>query len=274
MSIDLSNPFLVIRLCLLIVSGQLIISCTELLYNRRIYQPGGLLAWNFIKGSRRFFFKRPVLSRLFGLLFSYPNVLAIIVAELALAILMDWQIVNDRPIAASVWGLTTLKIISGWRNTYSSNGSDQLSNIILWSAGLYMLDRQSTPVAFMAVIFIAFQAELSYLTSGAYKLIHPGWRDGTSLKGILSTRVFGSRHIKLVMDKIGQGYILNSFLLIFGEILLGISFMFPPPLCLASLSIGIFFHLLTAIIMGLNTFVWSFGATYPAIYFVSVQLYK
>jgi len=274
MNTDLSNPVLVIRFCLLIVSGQLIISCVELLYDRRIYQPGGLLDWAHIRRGRRLFTAHPILARLFDILFSYPNVLVIIVAELALAILMDWQIVNDRSIARSVWGLTALKALSGWRNTYSSNGSDQLSNIILWSAGLYMLDPSSTPIAFVTLIFIAFQAELSYLTSGAYKLIHPGWRNGESLKGILSTRVFGSRHMKVVMDKMEHSYVLNSFLLIFGEILLGLSFIFPPQLCLVSLSIGLFFHLLTAMIMGLNTFVWSFGATYPAIYFVSLQLHK
>jgi hypothetical protein len=36
--------------------------------------------------------------------------------------------------------------------------------------------------------------------------------------------------------------------------------------------IGLLFHVLSAMTMGLNTFVWAFVATYPAILFCSFSL--
>ena len=41
----------------------------------------------------------------------------------------------------------------------------------------------------------------------------------------------------------------------------------------ASLSAGFFFHLVTAVTMGLNTFLWAFLATYPAVVFLVASVW-
>ena len=33
---------------------------------------------------------------------------------------------------------------------------------------------------------------------------------------------------------------------------------------------GLLFHVASAVLMGLNTFLWAFGATYPAVFYCSV----
>jgi hypothetical protein len=43
----------------------------------------------------------------------------------------------------------------------------------------------------------------------------------------------------------------------------------PFPLMVVLLSLGMLFHLLCAVIMGLNSFLWAFVATYPALVFAN-----
>jgi uncharacterized membrane protein (DUF485 family) len=42
----------------------------------------------------------------------------------------------------------------------------------------------------------------------------------------------------------------------------------PAPFAYVMLALGVLFHVTNAVVMGLNTFVWSFVATYPAVIWV------
>ncbi|HXB91892.1 MAG TPA: hypothetical protein VNU72_06370, partial [Puia sp.] len=205
-------------------------------------------------------------------IYSYPNVLFLIVSLLGFALSTVVCLFLGKPVNILVIIMTVLTLLVGMRNAYSNNGSDQLANIILVCLAIAMLQPGSTLIRTLSVVFIVFQIELSYITSGVYKLIGPGWRNGSSLKGVLSTGQFGNAHLKRWMDSNPVTYILMSFGIIFGEILLGLSFLLPPELCLFMLSVGVLFHLSVAVIMGFNTFVWTFLAAYPAVYYASLEL--
>ena len=170
--------------------------------------------------------------------------------------------------------LLLLSFAIHYRNAYTVNGSDQLNNITQLALCVALVFKQSVVVQFSSCCFIAFQAELSYLTSGVYKLINVGWRDGSFLRSVLSTRVFGNRWLKSAFDLVPNKtyYILFSFVIIFGEILLGLAFAVPPELSIIILAIGLLFHLSIAVIMGLNTFIWAFLGTYPSIYLIAQYL--
>jgi hypothetical protein len=56
------------------------------------------------------------------------------------------------------------------------------------------------------------------------------------------------------------------------ECLFPLALVTPLPVSLALLAGGLAFHLLAAVFMGLNTFLWSFAATYPAILYCAARL--
>jgi hypothetical protein len=274
MDIDLFKPADTLKLILLIISVQLIISSLEGLYNYKIYKPGQLLGWRNIKQSKKIFRANPFIERVFDLLFNYPNSLFLIFSRLVLTGLMIYLIIAKKSFNTEIILIAVLTILIGLRDTYSNNGADQLTGIILIAISFTALRPGSVVVQYAAIIFIAFQAILSYLTSGAYKLINEGWRNGNNLQAILSTEVFGNLYVKRIMDNLPNSYIIGSFLIMFGELFLGICFLFPPQLCLLVLFTGVLFHLSVAVVMGLNTFLWTFGSTYPAIYFISQHYFN
>jgi hypothetical protein len=191
-----------------------------------------------------------------------------------LSIFIIFDIINNRNYAIEIIALTIITLLVNLRDTYSNNGSDQLTSIILIALSIAALRRGSVIVEYVSILFIAFQALLSYFTSGIYKFINVGWRNGENLQAILCTEVFGNRQIAKMMDRVPNSYILASFAVMFGEIFLGLSFLMPPFFCLCILLTGILFHIIIAAVMGLNTFVWTFASTYPAIYFVSLHYFN
>ncbi|WP_139235723.1 hypothetical protein [Mucilaginibacter polytrichastri] len=125
----------------------------------------------------------------------------------------------------------------------------------------------------IALAFITAQALLAYGTSGFLKLTKAGWLNGTYVLEILKTSTFGNRKILDYFSKRIMLRFAASFIVVFGDILLSISVLFPPKICLCILLIGLCLHLGIAFVMGLNTFVWAFCATYPAIFYFSCKLY-
>ncbi len=274
MNINFSNPENVLRLIFIILSPQLIISSMEVVYTRTMYKEGYLLSWSYIKKSKKIFRLNRLTEKMFDLIFHYPNSIFLIAVKLLLTIITIFFALRNESYGVEIIILTVLTILGNLRDTYSNNGSDQLTSIILISLSLAALRPDSLLVQYAAIFFIAFQAVLSYFTSGIYKFINQGWRNGDSLRAILSTEIFGDEHIKKVMDNMPNSYAIGSFLIIFGEIFLAMSFMMPPPICLFILSTGILFHVSVAAVMGLNTFLWTFASAYPAIYFISLHYFN
>ena len=265
------TPEITIRLVLLIISIKLVLSSLESLYNYNIYRPNQLLSWKYIKKTRKIFTLKKISISGFDTIFSFQGTLILTTIQLILTLLMVFNLLFNKPVGVLVLLITFLGILLGMRNTYSNNGSDQLSNIIMLAVCLSMAPGASDLTRYLSIIFIAFQIELSYLTSGVYKLINIDWRNGECLKGVLSTAQFGNIYLKRWLDSNPVTYILSSFMIIFGEILLSLSFLFPPELCLLMLLSGVGFHLFVAFVMGFNTFLWSFSAAYPCIYFISIH---
>jgi hypothetical protein len=264
------DPDKVLRLILLIINFQVVISSLEALVNIKIYRPGQLFSWVYIKRANKLLTLNPLFEKTFNTLFDYPNIIFFTAIKLSLSILLVIFLCTGKPIHLLVLTITIMSVLTGLRNTYGTDGSDQLTNIIMLTICIAMLPGLSGSGKTIAICFIAFQAELSYVTSGAYKFISPGWKNGDYLRDILSTASYGNKYAKKFFDSIPISYIIGSFCIIFGELLFGLCFLFPPDLCLVTLAIGILFHFSVALIMGLNTFLWAFVSTYPAIYFITL----
>lgn len=150
------------------------------------------------------------------------------------------------------------------RAIYGLDGADQMTLSVFGPLTLaYALP---TPAVIEACLgFIALQSCLSYLTAGWAKAVSPVWRSGAALPGIFSTRIYGNRALA---EFLGARPALARWLsrgVILGELALPLALVTPAPVAAGLLAAGLAFHGASALVMGLNTFLWSFAATYPAI---------
>ena len=263
----------VIRWTLIPLCIQVILVSLECIYNGELYRPAHLLGWDRVRASRRIRSAGALRAGLLVFFFDYPNVLFLFAARAGLAVTVFWFAVQGRYYPWMILVLWVLGEAATRRNASSENGSDQMSNIILTSVGLYFLFSGSAFIRALSIFFIASQGMLSYLTAGFFKAIKMEWLNGLFLEELLHTRTFGNRMITNLCDRWSSSYKAGSIALICWEVIMGICFLLPPPVCLCVLAGGVLFHFSVAIVMGFNTFFWVFLAIYPSIYFVSLKIH-
>lgn len=109
---------------------------------------------------------------------------------------------------------------------------------------------------------------LSYATAGVVKLVSPTWRSEPILASILSTHRFGSAVIAEYLRRRPMLCVLLQWSVITLELGFSFALVLPLPGLFAFLLGGLCFHIACAVLMGLNTFLWAFPATYPCVYAV------
>lgn len=147
---------------------------------------------------------------------------------------------------------------------YGEDGSDQM--LLIVSAGLaayaFVPDHPLRPAGLW---FIGAQAVLSYGAAGFAKLASPVWRGGQASQLIFRTATYsfdGLAHLLAASPRLS--WVLSWTTIAF-ECLFPLVLIAPQPVALSFLAAGVVFHLLNAVVMGLNVFFWAFLATYPAI---------
>jgi hypothetical protein len=147
-----------------------------------------------------------------------------------------------------------------------------MSLITFTAVAVYKFFPGDVHVAHSSLWFIAIQGCLSYSVAGIAKAVSPVWRSGEAVRRILSTRTYGSSSsAALVRGRDGACMVLSWLLMLF-ECTFPLALAFGQTGFAVFAVLGICFHIANAVIMGLNTFVWAFVATYPAILFCAVRL--
>src|SRR5262245_63328048 len=98
------------------------------------------------------------------------------------------------------------------------------------------------------------------------------WRSGTALSAILGTASHGQEWAARTLrdhPRISMGLTWSVILL---EVMFPLLLVGPLPLAFAVLTAGLLFHIGCAVLMGLNSFVWAFPATYPCLLVARAQL--
>jgi hypothetical protein len=145
------------------------------------------------------------------------------------------------------------------------DGAEHLmTSTLLVLGATYILE--SALVLEAALVFVAAQALLEYASAGWTKLRGwRGWASGAYLRQVLSSSNYGHpRFAQLLTAHPKLGRILSIGVIAI-EIVVPSAIVLPAPLAEFLLLAALTFHLATAVIMGLNTFVWAFPATYPAV---------
>jgi hypothetical protein len=244
-----------------------LISSSELLQIHRSLRSKNLLSWRINRLAH------PSITRVIEKLgvegvFGYPGILGILAirAGAALVTIATFFASESSVIPLVVLSITTL--IFTFRSSESNDGSDQMGSIAVLACTLTEISGTQAGKC-IGLTFIAFQASLAYGTSGFLKAGAKGWRDGTFVLDILRTSSFGNKHV--------LGFLKNKLLLVtllgcgvaYGDCGLSVAMFLPPPVCITTLACGVMLHVGIAFVLGLNTFLWSFVATYPALLWIS-----
>lgn len=158
------------------------------------------------------------------------------------------------------------------RYTFGGEGSDQMNVILIFSLfagfGFFSSHRMSE----YAIFFIAGQSCLSYFSAGIAKLISTQWRKGDAVFRIFNTGTFGNARVSRFLVDRKRLCLFLSWSVIIAECLFPLSILLSPKMILVFIIWGFCFHLLNAIVMGLNVFLWSFLATYPCIIYTAARI--
>ncbi|WP_062995216.1 hypothetical protein [Nocardia mikamii] len=198
-----------------------------------------------------------------GRLLAYPRVLGLIAACLACAVLLVVHPSSAlNAVAAGVIAATY--ILLSMRSRFGGDGADQMTIILFVALALaFAVGQQRAEV--IVLWFITAQVCLAYFTAGVAKLVSPLWRSGAALPEILATHAYGHRRAAeiLARHRTAAAAMCWSVILLecgFPLVLLGMA-----PVTYLLVITGALLHIGTAILMRLNTFVWAFLATYPAV---------
>lgn len=265
------DPDITYASIVILASIGVFISSVELLTLKGEFEDGGLFSWDVLRTV-----SRATLSVGTGRprqLISHPFFVPAIIGARALAALVLIFFSNNYALsAACVFLIIAASILMFWRAPLGLDGSDQMSLIAFVAVAIHKLFPGDVHVAQASLWFVAIQGCLSYFVAGIAKVISPVWRSGEAVRRVLGTRTYGSRRSASFVSGRDAVCVALSWLVILFECTFPLALAFGKTGFAVFALLGIFFHITNAVIMGLNTFVWAFVATYPAILFCALSL--
>ncbi len=237
----------------------------ELSLGAKEMRPGGMLNWG-IAGlgdfSSQTALKRPV-EQLVAVMPQQLFRMLLVFDAMVLSALFIWP-GNGMLLAFAA----ALQLIEMKRHYLSYDGADEMILLCLTAIALGRLTRSPEAPAY----FIAAEAGLAYFIAGIYKAASPFWKRGLALMLITRTRLFGQQNLSRALQQYPRAASAFEFAFVLWESIFVAALFAPPKVLLATLAAGLIFHLACAWVMGLNTFLWAFGATYSCVFFCNQQL--
>ena len=253
--------------------GQLI-SSLEFIFIRKEFSDVGAFPWKILRFEHQRYLSSNIRPAISGL-FSYGGVLTTLVIRIVALVAILFTPINSLQFTICVVIIVATLIIMHSRQVYGGEGSDQMSLIIsiclLTGGGIFM---NHGYMAQISLFFLAAQSCLSYTAAGIAKLISPKWRSGYATFEIFNTASHGSLNVASFLSKNrALSYTLSWSAILF-ESSFAVCLISPWPVLLSILTLGIIFHFVNAIVMGLNSFLWIFVATYPAIIYTAASIHQ
>jgi hypothetical protein len=159
--------------------------------------------------------------------------------------------------------LLLLSLIVSLRAPFGLEGAEQMILIVLATLVIASFAPANHKVQLACLWFIALQSCLAYVTAGIAKARKEAWRDGAFLASYLRTDSY-SRPI-LSRLRMTSRIIRPLSIAVIGFECGFILSLTGPRTAMVILAAGVLFHLVNAMVTGLNIFVWAFVSTYPAV---------
>jgi hypothetical protein len=255
----IASPFDAVSLMLRIGSIGVAIGSLEVLVRPADLRPAGLL-----DGEAQLTRARWLLA--LGFLAPANIALALTGARLAAACAVLVAGGNFEVARAGAIVIAAATLLLRFRTPLGIHASDSMVMITFTAAALGLVAGTELSMTF-ALGFIAAQSCLAYFVAGASKLREPSWRSGQAIPLISSTLTWGNRPQAVLLSTRHRLAVTLCWNTMLGECAVPLALVLPLPAALVVLGGAALFHIMTAIDMGLNGFVWAFGSTYPAILF-------
>lgn len=233
------------------------VAALELLCARRALADTGVFSWPVLRGELA---RAPRAVRVVAdAALSYRGTFAVLAVQLAAALTLPWL---AHPAPAWLVFATTLTIAIRFRGSYNG-GSDAMLLVVTLALALAR-SAPDSQLARAGLAYAAAQLVLSYFVAGVAKLGDPAWRRGTALPIVLALPHYH------VAPRIAAALSRPAIARLAGWAMLGFECAFPlalvgPRACTTLLAIGAAFHLANAVVFGLNRFLWTWLAAYPAL---------
>jgi hypothetical protein len=267
----LSDPTITLEYVEILACVSVVIASLEMLVRPQELADDGLMSWQVAKLRGRWLIVQPV-AAFAEFALNYPRILWIYRLRLLAAVLLVLMPRSFGAFNSTLAGLVFLfSLGQSARTHYGLDGADQMTNVTFLPLALAHAI-QSEVVMEACLWFLALQSCLSYLTAGLAKAVSTAWRSEAALIGIFGTGIYGNESVaKFLRERPVFTKWLSRFITI-GEVAFPLVMILPPPFNWLILIGGVAFHAASAFVMGLNTFFWSFTATYPAILFCADRL--
>lgn len=260
---------LVVRLVAAITGLHAVYSSLELFGIRDRYQDGGMMNWRV---------SRVYLNGTFGISLIEPllkNIMTTVTARTVLGVAviaaagLDLSFLLIGTFGALLF-LTDVVLV--YRHGGGLSGAYQMSLVVNAGVAIAAFAPANSLIQFGAVAFIAVQGVLGYFISGAVKAVGDDWRRGDAAMLVLSTATWGHPWAYEQAKKYPRLASLASRGTVVFEIAFPIVLFASPPVMAVIMGAAIAMHLSISFTMGVNGFLTSFTATYPAIYYISTKL--
>jgi len=248
------------------------LSTVELLYNWRSFQNDRLYSWKVIS-TRRYFDKKNAIHRLVNNLLKYPNFLGVLTFRMTLILLLVIPGIWTFSQAPLFLLLVLTSLLINYRSPFGQDGSDQMSSIVIIVLFLYHINPENLIVAQAGLWYIGLQSLLSYFTAGYFKAKGEKWtKKPNAVYLIFNTATYGSKPIAGYLQNRQMAITFLTWSTVVVEVAFPLVLFTGYPGMVIFLGWGLCFHLMNALVMGLNSFLWAFVATYGAIIYCTMQL--
>lgn len=249
-----ADLYMVLRQVELLAAIAVLIGTSELLVIRAHWGDRGTWRWSILQHEMR-----PA-----GFLLAAGPFTLLLVARLAAAAFLLWQ---PALVASFVIWFSTLLVSVRFRGPYNG-GSDHMLAIVLTAVLVARLGEAHEMVVKGAVAWVGVQAILSYVVAGIAKLRYAAWRRGSALPVLVAIPAYGvpssTRTLlqRPVVARLAAWSVL-AFECGFPAVLLG------PRVAWVGIAIAFAFHLGNAWTFGLNRFLLTWAATWPAVRYIA-----
>jgi hypothetical protein len=258
--------------CGLPLAVAVTLDALEVIADRRHLRPGGLFGFPVLVTGRRLLLSGPLAAPL-GYLFRYPAVLALPLLQVGAAGVLVAAAIVREPALAGPAGLAALAILAArmllhLRNQFGLDGSNHM--ILVTSTVIAVVLLVPDPQArALGLCYLTAQLVLAYATAGSAKAISPAWRSGRAIPTITSTMTWGIPRLGGFLERHpALGRLLCWSVIIF-ECSVPLLVLAGTPGAMTIIAGGVAFHVSVAVVMGLNTFLWSFASAYPALLYTA-----
>lgn len=271
------SPEFLIRPVVCIASVGVCVSAAEEMRRIDLFSNTGLLSWSVLKFTRPAAMF-PAIQRLVDGLFA-PGIFAgVLLMKLVTAACLAMSVLfyPDRFVISGVLAglvLANLLLLKR-RTTYGLDGSDHMNIVIFLGATFFFLSPSGSVASTVSILYIGLQAVLSYGVSGLAKAAGSDWRSGRALAGIFSTKIYGHWPTGRFFRSHPRFGLFACWGIIIFQCLFATVLVVDDRSMLIILLLGALFHVSTAFLMGLNSFMFSFIAAYPAIIYLRDWLWR